>query len=72
MVPRVRLHRHLTVAVYEFETWSGLKQLVEADHIVFKPGHVVFLTAGLRLVLAERNPNVNHLKQLPDPEPEAP
>jgi len=59
------------MTVYEFETWSGLKRLVTADHIAFKPGHVVFLTADLRLVLAERNPNVNHLRQLLDPEPEA-
>lgn len=53
---------------YEFETWSGIRQTVEADRIVFKPGHVVWLTADDQLVLAERNPNVNHLKQLPSPE----
>lgn len=54
------------MALYEYETWSGLKQSIEADHIVFKPGHVVFLTADLQLVLAERNPNVNHLRQIPE------
>ena len=58
------------MAVYEWETWSGIKQQTEADHIVFKPGHVLFLTADDQLVLGERNQNVNHLKQL-DIEPEA-
>ena len=38
---------------------------------MFKPGHVVWLTVDDQLVLAERNPNVNHLKQLPELEPEA-
>jgi hypothetical protein len=56
--------------VYEFESWSGVKQQVAADKVVFKPGHVLFLTNDLFLVLGERNPNVNHLKQLSD-EPEA-
>ena len=59
------------MTTYEFETWSGVKQTVEAAKVVFKPGHVVWLTVDDQLVLAERNPNVNHLKQLPD-EPEAP
>jgi hypothetical protein len=59
------------VTTYEFETWSGVKQEVVAAKVVFKPGHVLFLTADDQLVLAERNMNVNHLKQLPD-EPEAP
>ena len=58
------------MTVYEFETWSGIKQQVTADKIAFKPGHVLFLTVDDQLVLGERNPNVNHLKQLPDPEPE--
>ena len=53
---------------YEFETWSGVTQEITAAKVVFKPGHVVFLTVDDQLVLAERNPNVNHLKQLPDPE----
>ena len=57
------------MTVYEFETWSGIKQQVEAAKVVFKPGHVVWLTADDQLVLAERNPNVNHLRQLPDEEP---
>jgi hypothetical protein len=52
------------MAVYEYETWSGLKRNIEADHVVFKSGHVVFLTADSQLVLAERNPNVNHLRLL--------
>lgn len=56
---------------YEWETWSGLKKQTTADKIAFKPGHVVWLTNDDQLVLAERNPNVNHLRQLPD-EPEAP
>jgi hypothetical protein len=59
------------MAVFAYETWSGLKRLVTADKVVFKPGHVVWLTVDDQLVLAERNPNVNHLTQLPD-EPEAP
>lgn len=54
--------------VCEWETWSGLKQQVTAAKVAFKPGHVVFLTADDQLVLAERSPNVNHLKQLPEPE----
>lgn len=53
---------------YEWETWQGIKQQTTADKIVFKPGHVLFLTADDQLVLGERNPNVNHLKQLPEPE----
>jgi hypothetical protein len=60
------------VAVYEFETWSGMKQQVEAAKVVFKPGHVLFLTVDDQLVLGERNPNVNHLKQLPDSHKETP
>lgn len=53
---------------YEWETWSGLKRLVIADKVVFKPGHVLFLTVDDQLVLGERNPNVNHLRQLPESE----
>jgi hypothetical protein len=53
---------------YEFESWSGIKQQVEADKVVFKPGHVLFLTVDDQLVLGERNPNVNHLRQLPETE----
>ena len=56
------------MTTYEFETWSGVKQEITAAKVVFKPGHVVFLTADDQLVLAERNANVNHLKQLPEPE----
>jgi hypothetical protein len=52
------------MALYEYETWSGIKQSIEADHVVFKPGHVLFLSADSQLVLAERNPNVNHLRQV--------
>ena len=54
---------------YEWETWSGIKQHTTADKIAFKPGHVVWLTNDDQLVLAERNNNVNHLRQLLD-EPE--
>ena len=54
------------MTTYEFETWQGVKQQVTADKVVFKPGHVLFLTNDLFLVLGERNPNVNHLKQLPE------
>lgn len=54
------------MTTYEFETWSGVKQEITAAKVVFKPGHVVFLTADDQLVLAERNANVNHLKQLPE------
>jgi flagellar biogenesis protein FliO len=54
------------MAVFEYETWSGIKRLVTADKVVFKPGHVVFLTVDDQLVLGERNPNVNHLRQLPE------
>ena len=39
-----------------------------ADKIAFKPGHVLFLTNDDQLVLGERNPNVNHLRQLPEGE----
>ena len=53
------------MTTYEFETWSGVKQEITAAKVVFKPGHVVFL-ADDQLVLAERNANVNHLKQLPE------
>lgn len=53
---------------YEWETWSGIPKTVEADHIAFKSGHVVWLTVDDQLVLAERNPNVNHLRQLPEEE----
>lgn len=56
------------MAVYEYETWSGLKRQVTAAKVVFKPGHVVWLTVDDQLVLAERNPNVNHLRQLPEKE----
>lgn len=56
------------MAVFEYETWSGLKRLVTADKVAFKPGHVLFLTVDDQLVLGERNPNVNHLRQLPDKE----
>jgi len=58
------------VTTYEFETWSGVKRQITADKVIFKPGHVVWLTIDDQLVLAERNPNVNHLRQLPDSEPE--
>jgi flagellar biogenesis protein FliO len=54
------------VTVYEFETWSGIKQQVTAAKVVFKPGHVLFLTVDDQLVLGERNQNVNHLRQLPE------
>jgi hypothetical protein len=56
------------MAIYEYETWTGIKRQVEADKIAFKPGHVVWLTLDDQLVLAERNPNVNHLRQVPVPE----
>ena len=57
---------------YEYLSWSGVKQQgVVAAKVVFKPGHVLFLTADDQLVLGERNANVNHLTQLPD-ELEAP
>lgn len=59
------------MTVYEYVSWTGVKQTVEAAKVVFKPGHVVWLTVDDQLVLAERNPNVNHLTQLPD-EPEEP
>lgn len=52
------------MAIYEYETWSGLKQRVTADKVVFKPGHVLFLTTDDQLILGERNPNVNHLRQV--------
>ena len=52
------------MAIYEYETWTGIKQQVTADKVVFKPGHVLFLTADDQLILGERNPNVNHLRQL--------
>jgi hypothetical protein len=52
------------MAVYEYETWTGIKQQVTAAKVVFKPGHVLFLTADDQLILGERNPNVNHLRQL--------
>jgi hypothetical protein len=52
------------MAIYEYETWTSIKQQVTADKVVFKSGHVVFLTADDQLVLAERNPNVNHLRQV--------
>ena len=54
------------MTVYEYTSWSGVKETVEADKVVFKPGHVVWLTLDDQLVLAERNINVSHLKQLPD------
>jgi len=54
------------MSVFEYETWSGIKQQVTADKVVFKPGHVLFLTADDQLVIGERNPNVNHLRQLPE------
>lgn len=52
------------MAVYEWETWTGIPQTTVADKIVFKPGHVVWLTVDDQLVLAERNSNVNHLRQV--------
>jgi hypothetical protein len=52
------------MALYEYETWTGIKRQVEAAKVVFKPGHVLFLTIDDQLVLGERNPNVNHLKQV--------
>jgi hypothetical protein len=52
------------MALYEYDTWTGIKRVIEADRVVFKPGHVLFLTADSQLVLAERNPNVNHLRQV--------
>lgn len=54
------------MTTYEFETWSGIKRQVVADKVVFKAGHVLFLTVDDQLVLGERNPNVNHLRQLPE------
>jgi len=57
------------MALYEYETWSGIKRQVTADKIAFKPGHVVWLTIDDQLVLAERNPNVNHLRQVETGEP---
>ena len=54
------------MTTYEFVSWSGVKQQVTADKVVFKPGHVLFLTNDLFLVLAERNSYVNHLRQLPE------
>ena len=57
------------MALYEYETWSGIKRQVTADKIAFKPGHVVWLTLDDQLVLAERNPNVNHLRQVETGEP---
>ena len=50
--------------IYEYETWTGIKQQVTAAKVVFKPGHVLFLTADDQLILGERNPNVNHLRQV--------
>lgn len=50
--------------VYEYETWSGIKRQVTADKVIFKPGHVLFLTIDDQLILGERNPNVNHLRQV--------
>ncbi len=54
------------MTVYEFETWTGIKQQVTADKVVFNSGHVLFLDIDDQLVLGERNPNVNHLRQLPE------
>lgn len=54
------------MAIYEFVTWSGVKEQVVAEKVVFKPGHVLFLTGDDQLVIAERNANVNHLKQMPE------
>ncbi len=57
------------MALYEYETWSGIKRQVTADKIAFKPGHVLFLTIDDQLVLGERNLNVNHLRQVETGEP---
>jgi len=56
------------MTTYEYKTWQGVKQQVTADKVVFKSGHVLFLTVDDQLVLGERNPNVNHLRQLPEGE----
>jgi hypothetical protein len=56
------------MALYEYDTWTGVKKVVEADKVVFKPGHVLFLTLDDQLILGERNANVNHLRQVTEPE----
>jgi hypothetical protein len=52
------------MALYEYDTWTGVKKVVEAEKVVFKPGHVVFYTIDDQLILGERNANVNHLRQV--------
>jgi hypothetical protein len=52
------------MALYEYDTWTGVKKVVEAEKVAFKPGHVLFLTLDDQLILGERNANVNHLRQV--------
>lgn len=41
--------------------------------VVFEPGHVVFMGPGQRVLLAERNDRVSHLRETTaEPEPELP
>jgi hypothetical protein len=56
------------MALYEYDTWTGVKKVIEADKVAFKPGHVLFLTLDDQLILGERNANVNHLRQVTEPE----
>ena len=62
------------MTLYEYRSWGGNRRTVEADEVTFEPGHVAFwrsqpdTIAGRELVLAEDNPNVNHLQPAPDPD----
>lgn len=54
---------------FTFMSFSGEEQEVRCDSIVFEPGHVVFYAdIPPHIVLAERNENVNALKEVPDSE----
>lgn len=53
---------------FEYRTWGGTTRTIEADGVVFRPGHVVFLRGQEFevpfIVLAESNTNVHNLREV--------
>lgn len=70
-VQEVRLLEGVDGLMYTYKSWGGHTKKVEATSVVFEPGHVVFyknVWGKQVIVLAERNENVNELKEVQEDE----
>ena len=54
---------------FQYKTWGGAREIINADLVTFEPGHVVFWhkTPGFgpnKIVRAVQNVNVNDLHEV--------